>query len=348
MKLMETKKQRTISITHLLIALLLILPMALNIPTIRAEGVKTLDYAAYQNLADVDDELITKFVETNLKPGASLEGKFNINVGYEIDIENFPPQQYAIDGDVNFRSSEDKNAMLDLTLQANFSGEEAYMTYGLFLVNHDNSPEHMLLVAYTTDSSDPAKLDETNSTVQKEIILRTDLDQYDVSSLTAEDIKKFTNFKVVEDHGETVDILALISIEEINAFMTRVTSFTVDGETVDTIELERANATFKKLGEELGIEKFVFPVSMTLEKSTGHLKSASGKSDGIIEIIEKSYELDRADSADSPNQSPIVAFDQFGFSFEISNVEYDVTDKIIIPQHVLQALEAQRTAQQTP
>lgn len=329
---------------------LFILPIAVNIPVsaAAAEGVKTLDLAVYKDLAEVDQELITKFVEVNTKPGFSMDMKFNLDAGYELDIEGFPPQHFVIGGDMKMASTENYNATIDTTMKTNISGEEATLKYEMFVVNHDQNPDDVLVIAYSSTGSDAQENDSTMATVQKETVPRTELEKWNLSSLTVEDVKKFATFKVVEDKGENVDIVALISINEINNFLTRATSFTVDGDTVETFELDKATETIKKLGEEFNIETFVLPVYLTLEKASGHIKSVKYQATGLQEIIDKSYELEKQNASENESGIPTATVKLNDFNFEISNVQYGATERIIVPQHVLEALAAERTAEQAP
>lgn len=348
MKQMKPKNHRMLSIAGLVLALLFFLPLAINVPVLDAEGVETLDLATYQNLTDVDDELLEKMVDTNLKPGISLDMAFNLEFGYEIDVEQIPPQHVVVDGDLRLESTEDFNALLDVTLNTNSNGDDVAFKYELFLVNHDNSPENMLMVAYTAIGADETEADTAMKYVQQETILRSDLEKWNPSSLATEDIKNFTTFKIVEDQGDTVDVVALISMEEINAFMTRATSFTVADESSTMYDLERANAMMKKLEAEFDVETFVLPIHMTLEKSSGQIKSVKYQADGIQELLTKVYAIEREEAEKFTSQGSPVTIDIVNVSFDVSNVEYGKTDRIILPEHVLEVLNDQRTTERTP
>lgn len=339
--MIKQKPQRKFSLISLLLALLLTLTVFGANP-VGAEGVKALDLASYSELASVDDELITKFMKVNLKPGASLAGTFNFDFEYDLQTESFPSQQIILRGDMKFVSTDNYNAMLNLDLMTDFSEEKGDFKYDLYLVNHDESPEHFVIIVYT--SAGPES-DADSVSVMTETIPRSDIEAMKLTDMTIDDLKSFVTFKVIADHGDDVDIVALLSIEDFNAFLARMTNIEIEGDVIETFDRDAANEVLSRMGEEFSIETFVLPIYMTLEKETGRVKSAKFQSEGIQEIIDRSYELDTPSKEESIGEVYTIKITLNDLSWEITDVDYDEVDRIVIPQHVLEALEATRISE---
>lgn len=357
---MKQSNRRKLSILNFILVLLFIVPLAIHVPEIAAEtegaagiegatGLKAIDLATYQDLADVDDELVTKFMDLNFRPGASMDVKFNLDAGYEIALEDFPPQDFAIDGDIKVVSTENYNAMVNLKMSTeNDEGVSALDDY-IYLVDAEEGSDEMRLISYydfITEDEIESTATSDYSTVQEEIISRSDLENFDLAGIIDE-IKSFTTMKLVEDHGEEIDVVLLLSMKEFNDFMNTITSFVLDGEIIETFEDELANETLDKLAEEFGVETFVLPIYATLDKTTGQLKSARFTSDGIQEIIDKSYEIEDEKAEEMSTGTSFITIELKNFSFELSNVEFGQTDEIVVPDEILETLEAMQTMEAT-
>lgn len=337
MKNTHTKK---LSILSLILALLVVLPLAVQVPALRAEGISTWDKASYAELEDLSPEIVQKYVETDPDQGISMDLKFNLDVsiGYGSDTEQ--AENVVIGGTMNLLGNADHSATAKIAIKADIAGDAGEYLADVYVTNDDQNPDDLLVTVYTNSAGESDT--ERSYSVIQEVAPRDEIDQLAITDMDVDEFNNFATMKVVEDQGDKVDVVTLLSVENFTEVVGRVMNEPYKEMGAEIIDVEAAKAAIADFSNQIGVSELVIPVWMTLEKETGHLISVKIDKTGIQEMVDHVFGVAEVTEESSSFPTSITIND---FSFEIDNVQYGVNEPVVIPDEVLEALEALKTAE---
>lgn len=330
-----TLKRRKLTLLSIILAALFILPMAIRVPVLGAEGLTAWDMATYEDLEDLSEDIVAKYVEAYPSDGIAMDMSFHIDFTYDDSPERNRPENYAIQGDIHFLGNADKSAMVNLSVDANFDQDVGKYLADIYVQNDEENPGGLIFTVYASSGS--ASEADTTYDVMQEVLSPEDIEQVQFSELTVQEFNSFAAMKVLEDQGDTVDVVTLISIPDFIDALQRAIKETASEQEADLIDLEGTRNQINDIGTQIGISEWAYPIHMTIEKETGHMLSARLENAGLQELVDKLLvwmsDTDGIETMDSP-----ITIN--AHSLVIENVQYKVNEPIVLPTEVLEMLEA--------
>lgn len=326
--------QRRISIVCLILAFLYVLPLTLSFSKVSAEGLAAWDMTSYEDLEDVSEDIIAKYVEVNPNDGVSMDMSFDLDVTFDDSAERNNPENLAVKGNFSFLQNADKTLRINITVAGASDGDEGEYRADFYVQNDAEDPEDLVLTIYS--NTDGNSGDAYSGDVMQESVSREDLDVLPYEDLTVDEFNNAAKMKVLEDKGDTLEVVTLISIERfIDSFGREIAGS--DEAEYELFDVDSVVNEVRNVGKQVGVSEWVLPVHMTIQKETGHMIGARIENNGLQELVDSLLvlfsETEGADSMESPLTINTA-------SFIIENVKFGVNEPIDLPEDVIQAVEA--------
>lgn len=332
---MKEMNRRKLSLLSLILALLLILPLAVRTPVLGAEGIATWDKASYADLEDLAPDLVAKYVESDPSNGISMDMSFDYGFTFDDSAERNRPETFAFGGALNMLANPDGTAKVNLALQIDLMGDAGEYLADVYVMNDEENPGDLIVTTYDGGFG----VDETDRTysAMQEVVPGDELDFLAFSDLTVDEFNGFATMKLVEEQGETVEAVTLISLEKFIDVVARAINGPEAEVEFQYFNVEGIVSEIQNFSTQAGLSEIVVPIHMTLEKETGHMIRASIDHEGLQELIDKIFEVYSQAEDASTQTSPLTLNSQ---SFVIENVQYGVNEPIVLPEEVVEAVEA--------
>lgn len=331
---MKKPKNRKLSIVSLILTLMLILPLGLSVPSVHAEGLAAWDAASYQDLPDADADLVNKYLSSTVEQGVAMDANFNIDVKIEMgDAEQRMEMPVVMNGGMQLALNQNNNATVKMNMVMNMMGEANEMISDIYIVDDPADPTKLAIYTSVSDGT----VGEDGQPVinfSAETIDRAQVEEFATAGVSVEDFNQVATLKILEDKGDTVDAVMLVSFTKLSELANQ----SMEGQDIDlpTGEVDETLAQFEQFQAELGITEFVMPINVTLVKETGQIQSLSIDGSPLQEILTKVFDQMMSSDPEMPSMNITLN----AFSVNVDNIRYGVTDEITVPQEILTAVAA--------